>query len=522
MSTDPTSVRRALIVGVNTYKRRPLEGCVADAKAMDQLLRDRFSFDASNIRLLLDASATRDAVLSELDEIVDLTQPGDVAFFFYAGHGSISENDEDTESSGFDSTLMVSDTPRQDILDDEIRERLTALGAKTPHTVMIFDACHSGTIARSADAEPAGRWYPPINRSALPEAARAGAASRSASATPGEKFTIISACRDDEIAKEAVISGDDATSHGALTFALVTELQRAASGDTWRDVFDRVSVQVTKAHRDQHPQMDGAGDREIFGLRHIAPMPHVLVTDRATQSVSLAGGAMHGVLMGQQFTIYPTGTKDVTGVEPLGTVEVIVVKGTASRAKIITEREPGAIMIGARAVTPEKMTVAEALAMDNQKPESRLRGAITLEILRRGSDDKWRVAENDTAAGMPVFESGERIAFRISSTLDEPVFVNLFDFDPAGAVGALTKGTANKLAREKVFEIGTDTRKIALKWESESPGVESFKVFASVREVDLSFLTHLDEPARATEEIAPLDVDDWSTHARQVQLKRKE
>jgi Caspase domain len=521
MPQEPSSVRRALIIGVNAYTRRPLDGCVADAKAIEQLLRDRFAFDAANIRLLLDGAATRDAVLSELDEIVDLTQPGDVAFLFYAGHGSISENDADAESSGFDSTLMVSDTPRQDILDDEIQERLAALGAKTPHTVMIFDACHSGTIARSADAEPKGRWYPAIKRSELSEAARAGASSRSASATPGEKFTIISACRDDEIAKEAAISGDDATSHGALTFALVTELQRAASGDTWRDVFDRVSQQVTKAHRDQHPQIDGAGDREIFGLRDIAPMPHVLVTDRATQSVSLAAGALQGVVAGQKYTIYPAGTKDIAGVEPLGTVEVIVVKGTASRAKIVSEREPGAIVIGSRAVTAEKMTVAAALAMDNLKPDSRLRGAITLEILRRGSDDKWSVAENDTAVGMPVFESGERIAFRISSTLDEPVFVNLFDFDPAGSVGALTKGTANKLARAKVFEIGTDTRKIALKWESETPGVESFKVFASVREIDLSYLTRLDEPSRATEEIAPLDVDDWSTHTRQVHLRRK-
>jgi Caspase domain len=521
MPPEPTSTRRALIVGVNAYTRRPLDGCVADAKAIEQLLRDRFSFDASNIRLLLDAAATRDAVLSELDEIVDLTQPGDVAFFFYAGHGSISENDEDNESSGFDSTLMVSDTPRQDILDDEIQERLAALGAKTPHTVMIFDACHSGTIARSADSAPKERWYPSVKRSALPDAVRAGATSRSAPAAPGEKFTIISACRDDEIAKEAPISGDDATSHGALTFALVTELQRAASGATWRDVFDRVSQQVTKAHRDQHPQMDGAGDREVFGVRDLAPMPHVLITDRATQTVSLAAGALQGVAVGTMYTIYPTGTKDVTGVEPLGTVEVIVVKGTTSRAKIVSEREPGAIVIGSRAVTAERMTVAAALAMENPKPDSRLRGAFTLEILRRGSDDKWRVAEIDSTAGMPVFESGERIAFRITSTLDEPVFVNLYDFDPAGAIGALTKGTGNKLARGKIFEIGTDTRKIALQWDAESPGVESFKLFASVREVDLSYLTRLDEPARAAEEIAPLDVDDWSTLTRQVQVRRK-
>ena len=41
----------------------------------------------------------------------------------------------------------------RDITDDEIHLRLKALGAKTPFTTMIVDACHSATITRDAFGE---------------------------------------------------------------------------------------------------------------------------------------------------------------------------------------------------------------------------------------------------------------------------------------------------------------------------------------------------------------------------------
>ena len=74
--------RRALVIGIDTYAVKPLDGCVADAELMAQLLRDRFAFEPSNIRTLLNGDASRDAVLSELDALVDLTGPDDGAFVF--------------------------------------------------------------------------------------------------------------------------------------------------------------------------------------------------------------------------------------------------------------------------------------------------------------------------------------------------------------------------------------------------------------------------------------------------------
>lgn len=514
-------VRRALLIGVDAYTKKPLDGCVADARMMAEVLEQRFRFEKANITLMLNEAARRDAVLSELDQLVDLTESDDVAFIFYAGHGSQSINSDDTESSGYDSTFNVSDDPREDILDDEIAARLAALGGKSPHTVMVVDACNSGTLARSADVGPKERWSPPISRAELPEAARqlqqARGTSRSA-ATP--TYVLFTACRDGEIAQETVIPGDVPSHHGAMSFALVHELQRAVAGDTWRELFDRVARKVTSVHKEQHPQIDGNIDREVFGLRDLPPMPFVTVTDRASTSVVLAAGSLHGVTMGSTYTIYPDGTKDTTGVEPLGAVVVTLVKGTTSRARITSEKGADAIVIGTRAVTPQQGTVEAALALDNTDPASAMRGTVTLELLRRDANGAWSVAVDDAAFGMPVFDSGDRIAFRITSTLDEPVFVNLFDFDPSGSVSAKTKGWANQLRPKGVFEIGTDTRKISMKWDADD-AVESFKLFASVSQVDLSWLLHLDQPSRGAEDAASLAAGDWCTQVKPIRIRRK-
>lgn len=515
-------VRRAVLIGIDAYTTKPLDGCVADATMMAEVLETKFSFEKVNITLMLNEAARRDAVLSELDQLVDLTQASDVAFIFYAGHGSQSINSDNTESSGYDSTFNVSDNPREDILDDEIAERLAALGEKTQFTVMVVDACNSGTLGRSAETSGKERWSPPITRAELPAAAlqaRGAARAASRSAAPSS-YVLFTACRDGEIAQEIIIPGEVPAHHGAMSFALVHELQRAVSGDTWREVFDRVSRTVSSVHKQQHPQIDGAIDREIFGLRELPPMPFVAVTDRASTSVVLGAGSLQGVIQGSTYTVYPDGTKDVTGVESLGTVEVMLVKGTTSRARIVSEKATGAIVIGARSVTPQRGTVAAALALENTDPKSRMTGGVTLQILRRDANGAWDVAANDETHSMPVFDSGDRIAFRITSALDEPVFVNLFDFDPSGTVSTKTKGWANQLKPNGVFEIGTDTRKISMRWDADD-AVETFKVFASVRQLDMSWLLQLEQPARGAEDIESLNVDDWCAAVAPIRIRRK-
>jgi len=511
-------VRRALLIGIDDYTKRPLDGCVADAELMARIIRERFAFADANVTVLRNRQASRDAVLSELDALIDATSSDDTAFFFYAGHGALAKNVDQSEASGWDNTLNVCEDPREDIYDYEIEARLQALSERTRYTVMIVDACNSATITRDVTDPGTAkeRWNEPLLHTATSALDLGRHAVSGTRAVAG--YTLITACRDDEIAKEAVMVGETTEHHGALTWALATELQQAAEGATWRDVFERVAMAVTKRYSDQHPQIEGRVDLELFGTREFAAMSSVGVTDRVSTSLVIAAGALQGVAAGATYTIYPQGTKRVTEAQPLGTVSVTLVKGTSARARIVTEASPGAIVIGSRAVADAPTTLQEALAIENPDPKSQLTGMVTLEILRLASDGTFDVADVDAAAGVPVFTSGDRIAFRITSRVTIPLFITLVEFDPLGVVSRWTTGNANQLAPKTPFEIGNrDGRELLIQWDADE-AITSFKLFASVRAPDLRFLDDLN--SRALVERPPISAEDWTTVTVRVQLQR--
>ncbi len=153
--------RRALLVGIDAYENvSRLEGPVADAMAMRAFLVRRAGYSPEEVRLLLDAEATRDGILAAArDWLVAGTAPGDEAFLFYSGHGyqQLDGADRD-EDDGMDETLVPVDASvdgngRVDgmIADDELAALLDALAGRRVRVVV--DACHSGTTDRAADAD---------------------------------------------------------------------------------------------------------------------------------------------------------------------------------------------------------------------------------------------------------------------------------------------------------------------------------------------------------------------------------
>src|SRR5262245_50823167 len=97
---EVTMTKRAVVVGINDYTGIDQTGgsnlscCVNDATSVADLLQS-FGFDASNVVTLTDGGATRGAVMSSLIDMVRASEPGDVACFYYSGHGSIEPADPD-------------------------------------------------------------------------------------------------------------------------------------------------------------------------------------------------------------------------------------------------------------------------------------------------------------------------------------------------------------------------------------------------------------------------------------------
>ena len=359
--TDNTS-NRALVIGIDRYapQMNPLEGCVNDASAMRDVLRDVFDFPEEQINFLTDAAATRQGILDGFDRLIADTRAGDTVVIYYAGHGSRVRDMDGDESEGFDSTVVPVDAIRWsrttdvaidseilDITDDEIQIKLLRLSERTDNITMIFDCCHSGTISRGP-SEAKARSLPederPVEHMRRPALSsedeafrqRLANARRSGSGwwAPEDKYVLISGCRDTEQSYET----DELPKHGRLTLNLVQALHRAPKGTTFRLLFEEVSQKVIAkgqaTGKPQHPQIEGAADRKLFKTEDVERLPYVRVSRVDGRALRLAGGAAYGLMVGSKWVVIPAGGTRDDMKTPLATVTITSVDALESTAEV--------------------------------------------------------------------------------------------------------------------------------------------------------------------------------------------
>jgi len=143
--------RVALVIGNNDYKNVPkLQKAVNDARTMGDTLKQL------GFSVMVAENQTRQAFSQTLLAFDNAIEPGDTAFFFYAGHGF--------EIAG-QNFLLPTDVPAategqeelvrdESILADRIIERLQNKKART--SILVFDACRNNPFERSGTRAVAG------------------------------------------------------------------------------------------------------------------------------------------------------------------------------------------------------------------------------------------------------------------------------------------------------------------------------------------------------------------------------
>lgn len=169
----------ALLVGVADYdepKIRALSGPRNDVILLWRHL-SRHGFNADDITVLAEglpqaaevprpeAAPTRAAIMDGLARLAERAGPGDMVLFHFSGHGTTQpeaapDDGAVPEAGGRDQVLLPKDaglydpvarTIRNAIIDNELGAALDRIRTKGATVFVVVDACHAGTVTRSAD-----------------------------------------------------------------------------------------------------------------------------------------------------------------------------------------------------------------------------------------------------------------------------------------------------------------------------------------------------------------------------------
>ena len=143
--------RVALVIGNNDYKNVPkLQKAVNDARTMGDTLKQL------GFTVMLAENQTRLAFSESLLAFDKALEPGDTAFFFYAGHGFEIAGQNfllptDVPAAGEGQEELVRDAS---VLADRIVERLQNKNVRS--AILVFDACRNNPFERSGTRALAG------------------------------------------------------------------------------------------------------------------------------------------------------------------------------------------------------------------------------------------------------------------------------------------------------------------------------------------------------------------------------
>ena len=352
----------SLLIGINHYSPplnyKPstnvgrldfpdLHGCRNDVMAMYSVIVSRFNFKGKNIDTLMDDVATRDGILHAMNDLLQKCNSGDIAFIFYAGHGSqVTNSLSATKADKLDETIVPSDTWKEgvrDIRDKELAAVFNKFIDKKIKLTVIFDCCHSGSISRGPNLKPGKlRFMPAANWDAKDPSAPEAPDNR-----PGNYFLIYSAAQSDEYAAEMddYVNATTKISHGAFTLALTEALQQEPGNISALELFTSTRAILKNNGATQEPVMGGQLERKkenLFGINKAKLLNNsiIAVNHVENNSVILDGGWALGIYKDNELskindnnnkdTLYKLRIDEVVGVN---TSVASVIKGDINAIK---------------------------------------------------------------------------------------------------------------------------------------------------------------------------------------------
>jgi hypothetical protein len=233
--------KKATLVGIN-YIGTPnrLNGCINDTVTFATLLTTKFGYDAANISFMTDVTPvkpTRANILNGFSTLLENAQTGDKLFFFYSGHGTQKNNNNNPNPADkIDECIypldggIITDIELKRIIDAKLKAGVTLTA--------VFDSCFSGTIMNLR--------YNYLNGGAGDQLV----VDTYAAETRGD-IICISGCKDTQTSEDAFIEGKYG---GALTWSINNTVLNDNNDTTWGQLVENMRSLMISSEYTQIPQ----------------------------------------------------------------------------------------------------------------------------------------------------------------------------------------------------------------------------------------------------------------------------
>jgi hypothetical protein len=245
----------AVCFGISRYHNLgPLSCADVDARDVAEVING--SATPAHVRLLVDAEATKEAILGGLRWVAESAGADDTAVVFFSGHGGRQAAQAGGHAYFCPVEASLADDERTCITGAEFTDALRAI--RSERLVVLLDACYSGGVGEPRHrCIGLGARLTDLDISALIE---------------GSGRMILAASRPDELAWEGA-----GMRNGVFTNYLLRGLWGEAAredGTVWAsDLFGYVSRQV-RGHGQQHPYQKAIGeDFVVMVLRDTSRRP---------------------------------------------------------------------------------------------------------------------------------------------------------------------------------------------------------------------------------------------------------
>ena len=345
----------ALLVGIDRYPTRPLEGCVNDVRTWEAYLESLVG-EQRTLRLetLADEEATRGRILETFRTHLTAARSGDTALFCFSGHGSQELTPPPyaaEEPGGLSETLVAYDSRLPsglDLADKELAVLIAEVARGGAHVVVVLDSCHSGTATRWAGEEPAVRrmathsWPRPEGSYWFQDDVSVPAELDAAGGwrvLPAGRHVLLAACEDHQKARECTAA--NGLRRGLFSFCLLEALRGSGPAPSYRQLHKQVQIRVANLLPEQTPQAEGDLDRLLFEGT-LPPRPPTFHIHRGRDgSLRLDAGVAHGLQKGCELAVLPpeaTASRDFS--DKLATAQVIEVGIGDSLVELLDGRLP--------------------------------------------------------------------------------------------------------------------------------------------------------------------------------------